>query len=479
MDTGERVAGRYRLETRIGAGGMGVVWRAVDEHLDRTVAVKRVLIDESATPAQRRLAVDRLRREARIAARLHHPHVVTLFEMVEDGDDAWLVMEYLPSQDLSGLVAQHGTLAPRRAARIGAQIAQALAEAHRASVTHRDVTPRNILVTADDVAKLTDFGISRAAGDTTLTGTGPVEGVPAYLAPEVAAGRVATSASDVFALGASLYAAVEGTPPWGRGDDVLAVLRRATKGVVPPPTRAGPLTPVLHAMLHRRPADRPTAAQVQRLLADVADGVSVRSRVPSRRGRILLAACTVLALAAGGVGLAILPDRTDTTVGAADRPAGDEGSEAFIRPGSGVPAEYLTLIVDAGTTCREPGVSPALVASILEAESGYDPDLADPAANEFGIARWTPEVLAPFLPVGQQSQVPTPPFPPETSIPAVGRYLCVLAGRLAGVPGEPPLLLAAAYRTSADTVRRDGIPPRLADYIDRVRGNLERIRPMP
>lgn len=283
MKTGQLIAGRYRLRELIGAGGMGVVWRATDEELDQTVAVKQVLLGPAATPVDERLAVERLRREDRIAARLRHPRVVTLYDLAEDGEQPWVVMEYVPSRNLAELIAEQGPLTPQRAAQIGAQIADALQAAHTAGIVHRDVTPRNVLVTDDGIAKLTDFGISRAVGDVTLTGSGPIVGTLAFLAPEIADGKMSAAASDVFSLGATLYAAVEGESPWGSTDDVLGVIRRAAKGDVPPPARAGALTPVLTAMLRRRPADRPSAAKAERLLSDVFAGRPVKR--PHRRDR--------------------------------------------------------------------------------------------------------------------------------------------------------------------------------------------------
>jgi hypothetical protein len=147
---------------------------------------------------------------------------------------------------------------------------------------------------------------------------------------------------------------------------------------------------------------------------------------------------------------------------------------------AGIPDEYLDLITEAGTMCDEPAVHPALVAAMLEAESGFDPHLSDPANDEYGIARWTPRVLQYYLPPGRREVTPTPPFSPEDSIPAVGRYLCRLAPQLEEVPGRPELLIAAAYRTSAGVVRNEGgIPARVQDYTDRVQANLARYAPTP
>jgi eukaryotic-like serine/threonine-protein kinase len=260
VGTGQLIADRYRLEEQVGSGGMGTVWRATDEQLRRVVAVKHVRLSGDDSDRQR------IQREAQIAASLHHPHVVTVFDSMVQDDGLYLIMEYVPSQSLAEILTEYGTLPPQQAAHIGAQIADALAAAHTKGIVHRDVKPGNVLVTAKSIAKLTDFGISRIVGDVRLTQTGVVSGTPAYLAPEVAAGAESSPPSDVFSLGATLYAAVEGTPPFGISGNPLALLRRVAEGRVPPARRAGPLHPVLRALLQRRPAKRPEAQRAQQML---------------------------------------------------------------------------------------------------------------------------------------------------------------------------------------------------------------------
>lgn len=182
----------------------------------------------------------------------------------------------------------------------------------------------------------------------------------------------------------------------------------------------------------------------------------------------------VALLAVGGAGAARM---AGSDAGEPVRPAATtEGCSRWFRSDSNVPAQYRQRIVEAGTTCEESEVSPALVAAILNAESNFDPNLSDPAKDEYGIAR-VPRVLQYCLPPGQRQQVPTPPFPPEASIPAVGRYLCVLAPQLEEIPGDRSLLLAAAYRTSAGTVRKEGLPAPWRNYTDRVREYLDDYRP--
>jgi len=265
-DVGELIAGRYRLVDRIAVGGMGVVWEGRDELLDRRVAVKQVLIQPGLSEADALLARHRVIREARITARLHHPHAVTIYDVVDDGDYPCLIMQFVPSSSLTGLLRERGTLPPAQVGRIGADLAAALDAAHEVGIVHRDVKPGNVLITDDGSAKLTDFGISHAVGDVTLTSTGMVSGTPAYLAPEVARGGTSGFAADVFSLGATMYAALEGTPPFGLDPNPMAVLHRVASGQMIPPQRSGPLTPLLLRMMAPAPADRPTMSEVSRTL---------------------------------------------------------------------------------------------------------------------------------------------------------------------------------------------------------------------
>lgn len=271
MTTDRLIAGRYRLEEAVGAGAMGVVWRAQDTRLRREVAVKQLVLAPGLTAAQAVEARMRALREGRIAARLHHPHAVTVFDVADDDGQPWLVMEYVDAMSLAVLLRERGALAPLAAARIGSQVAAALAAAHAAGIVHRDVKPANILVTGSGTAKITDFGISRAVGDITVTSSGFLAGTPAYLAPEIARGENPQQSSDVFALGATLYAAVEGTPPFGEGDNPLALLHTVARGQVPPPQRAGVLEPVLMSLLAENPAQRPDMAGAEAALGAVAD----------------------------------------------------------------------------------------------------------------------------------------------------------------------------------------------------------------
>ncbi|MEU4449212.1 serine/threonine-protein kinase [Actinosynnema sp. NPDC050801] len=264
----ETIAGRYTLIEQLGNGAMGVVWRARDGVLHRDVALKRLLLPGLST-AEVEQACQRAMREARIAARLHHPNAIGVFDVVIDQGKPCLVMEYLPSRSLAAVLAERGPLPPAEVARIGSRIAAALAAAHQVGIVHRDIKPANVLLGHDGTVKITDFGISRAAGDAVVTRTGVLAGTPAYLAPELARGADPGPACDVFSLGATLYALTEGTPPFGSTDNDLALLHRIAAGRVIPPVRSGVLTDVLVRLLTDDPAHRATAAQAHRELEAV------------------------------------------------------------------------------------------------------------------------------------------------------------------------------------------------------------------
>jgi hypothetical protein len=279
-DQDRLIAGRYRLGEQIGVGAMGIVWRARDERLRRTVAVKQLLLQPGLDEHQAAEARARAMREARIAARLQHQNVVIVYDVVEDGGQPWLIMEYVPSRSLAMVLRDAGTLTPYQVADVGAQAAAGLAAAHAVGVIHRDVKPGNVLLGDDGIVKITDFGISRAMDDVVLTATGLITGTPAYLAPELAKGGEPAPSSDVFALGSTLYAAVQGTPPFGFNDNPLALLYLVANGTVSPPPDGGALTPVLMRLLCADPDDRPTMRQVHLDLAGLAAQRTVVSHLP-------------------------------------------------------------------------------------------------------------------------------------------------------------------------------------------------------
>jgi serine/threonine protein kinase len=249
---------------------MGVVWRAVDERLERSVAVKQILAQPGLSAAERDNMRQRAMREAKNAARFQHPNAIVVFDIAEHGGDPCLVMEYLEGRSLSALLAEQVTLPLAQVARIGEQVASALVAAHRAGIVHRDVKPGNILIDDNGTTKITDFGISRAAGDMALTQTGLIGGTPAYLAPELARGADPVPSSDVFALGATLYQAIEGTTPYGDTTNQLALLYAAANGQINPPRQAGPATALLMSLLRNEPSERPTMAEARDKLAALA-----------------------------------------------------------------------------------------------------------------------------------------------------------------------------------------------------------------
>ena len=272
--TGRVIAGRYILEEPIGHGGMGRVWRARDQLLNRKVALKEVLlpaaIDEGETAAYQQAL-----REARTVARLNHPNIVTIYDVAEDDGHLWIVMELIPSGSLADRLAAHGPMTALRAARLGQQLLSALAAVHAAGVLHRDVKPSNVLLAPgepgdglDDRAVLTDFGISRTEDDSRITETNMVMGSAGYTAPERLYGDDATTASDLWSLGATLYAAVEGRGPYQRdgNDSILTV-----NVLEAPPTAsaAGRLAPLIDALLRPEPHTRPSAAVAARILAEI------------------------------------------------------------------------------------------------------------------------------------------------------------------------------------------------------------------
>lgn len=299
-DEGHLVAGRYRISKRIGTGAMGAVWQAEDELLGRTVAIKQLLLQPGLDESEAEEARQRTMREGRIAARLHHPNAITVFDVVtDDQGQPCLIMEYLDSTSLAALVQQEKALPPLEVARIGAQIAAALASAHRVDIVHRDIKPANILLTDDGVVKITDFGISRAKDDVTVTKTGMIAGTPAYLAPEVAIGEDPGPESDVFSLGSTLYAATEGVPPFGLSENTLGLLHAVAAGQINPPQQSGPLTSVLALLLHPEKARRPTAAEAEEMLDAVARGETVVGGPVDADPTAMVAGGTLAAGAAG------------------------------------------------------------------------------------------------------------------------------------------------------------------------------------
>lgn len=356
---GRLLAGRYRLESVVGRGAMGTVWRARDETLGRDVAIKEVVLLDGLSDEERANRHRRTLREARASAALSHPGVVTVHDVVDEDDRPWIVMELVRARSLQEILDEGGPLPPARAAEIGRQIAGALRAAHAMGVLHRDVKPANVLVAEDDRAVLTDFGIAQLAGDATLTGTGLLIGSPAYMAPERVNGDPAIPASDMWALGATLYAATEGRAPHHRGDAVAVLAAIVTKDV-PPPRNAGPLAPVLAGLLERDPARRLTGDRAEEALKAVASGRTADGLVPGA------------------------DTTTGTTAGTAPAGAG-AGSVPAAHPAQPVPPYAATPY--AATPHPPPGPVPGTTAQ-------YPPSAAPEPPGEEGRAR---SVVVPIL----------------------------------------------------------------------------------
>jgi hypothetical protein len=321
------IDGRFELLERLGAGGMGTVWRARDALLHREVALKEVGVGDRpphADPAAARVMRERTLREARALARLHHPNVVTIYHIVDTAEVAhpWLVMELISGGSLADRL-KHGPLAPLEAVGIGRGVLAALSAAHAAGIRHRDVKPANVLLRPDGAPVLTDFGIAALRESAGLTATGSLIGSPEYIAPERIRGVEGDPASDLWSLAMLLYVALEGHNPLQR-DTAMATLAAVLDAPIPPPLQAGPLAPVLAAVLVRDPAARPGAAGFDRMLADVGHSLAnpmpvfppqqsgfypppaadfppswtppVRDRIPKRRSRAFAVGAAATAL---------------------------------------------------------------------------------------------------------------------------------------------------------------------------------------
>jgi hypothetical protein len=387
------LADRYRLVKMLGAGGMGVVWQAWDERLHRPVALKMLRTQPDLTDDERQAATDRAMREARITAGLHHPHAATVFDVIEHDGQPCIVMQLIESTPLSELLRVNGPLSPAETARIGEQVASALAAAHKMRIVHRDVKPGNILITEDGSAMISDFGISHALGDATITATGMIHGTPAYLAPEVARGLPTTFASDVFSLGSTFYAMVEGEPPFGSDKNAIALLHRVAQGGYQAPKNAGPLAPLLWEMLFPQPKRRPTMDSVVRSLAET------RERTGGGQ-----------AARAGAIAASLAPELVET------QPLVDEdggASDAALEPAPPVPAPPMPAPPEPAPdapTIREP----AATAETVRMRDGTDDGVTAETERLTGAAtaeteRLTGAAAVPGPGVSDPSPAPPPP----------------------------------------------------------------------
>ncbi|MEV0317714.1 protein kinase [Streptomyces sp. NPDC050658] len=367
---GDLIAGRYRITTPLGRGGMGTVWRAKDELLGRAVAVKELHVDPGLTPADAESRRERTLREARSVAQVKHPGILVLHDVVQHDGQPWLVMELIDGQSLADRIAVDGPVPPAEAARIGLALLAALRSAHAAGVLHRDLKPANVLMEAGtERVVLSDFGIAQVDGQTTLTETGAFVGSPEYTAPERMSGKRTGPESDLWSLGVLLCAAVEGESPFHR-DSVAGVLHAVVMDEITVPESAGPLVPVIRGLLERDPARRLGADEAEQALRGFlveermptvprtpvarrpatpppSDGDPIvlgAAPAPAARPRVrtaLLAGALVVALAAGGTG-AWFMTRDDSPTGTQATGNGGPAQEVSEKPESGEPSKKPT-----------------------------------------------------------------------------------------------------------------------------------------
>ena len=483
------VADRYALRAPLGRGGMGVVWRAHDAVLGREVAVKEVVFPPTMAEQERGPAQARVLREARAAARLNHPSAVTLYDVVQDGGGTFIVMELVNAPTLAYLVRASGPLPVARVAEIGAQIAGALEAAHAAGIVHRDVKPGNVMVPDLGMAKLADFGIASLQGDPQLTSTGLVIGSPAYMAPEQARGEESGPPVDFWALGATMFYAVEGEPPFDRGTSI------ATRAAVvndPPraPRRAGPLASLITALLAKDPGSRPSGPELRAELSRLA---AVPASPPTEVLPILCPGRTVpLPPAAsqsaphqtqpdqrraGAVrggdqpGPGVAPAAAGLAAAAAGLAAAE--SRPGTPPGSGGPADVTAVPPQSdqpGTSDPAPS-SEDRIAEPPSTSRGTPASASSPAASQAPAAATThrgpdaaafdPPRPAPAPgdpasqpdppPAGPAARPPRPLLPPAPAVDRGGRGRSFAVVALLVVLGLVAVLVAATLRSGDDT----------------------------
>ncbi|MEV6631534.1 protein kinase [Actinoplanes sp. NPDC051470] len=366
------IAQRYRLVALVGEGGMGRVWAARDELLGRDVAVKELVLPRGLTEAEQEDLRVRVIREARAIARLDHPNVVRVFDVVHERGEPWIVMELVPSRSLFDMVSTDGPMPPVRVAEIGLGVLAALRAAHQAGLLHRDVKPGNVLLGSNGRVVLTDFGLATAAGDSSMTSTGVVLGSPSYLAPERALDDPIGPAADLWSLGATLYTAVEGRPPYSKSSP-MATLAALASEPPRPPQQAGVLKPALDALLQKDPARRAGAATADTLLRAALTGPSPRrAGFPVKKAGLIAAAAIIVA--AGAFALRPLVfDRADAQRGPAFIPSPALAPEARPSPSTIPPSAAVAPV---------PSVPPATPRPAAPKPSTAKPPVSKPTKTK-------------------------------------------------------------------------------------------------
>ncbi|MBQ1070047.1 serine/threonine-protein kinase [Micromonospora sp. D75] len=448
------VADRYRLITPLGQGGMGRVWKARDEVLHRDVAIKELVPPPGLTPEERREMRERSLREARAIARLNNVNVVRIFDVLRTDGDPWIVMEYVASKSLQDTIAEDGPVSSAKAVEIGLGVLNALKAAHKAGIMHRDVKPGNVLLGEDGRVVLTDFGLATIPGDPNVTRTGMVLGSPAYISPERARDGTAGPEADLWSLGATLYAAVEGKSPYARPSAIATLAALATEPL-PPPRNAGPLKPVLQGLLRKDPDERITAEVAERMLRKAAGrrakGISLLDGVrrpgpngprvprpplvpaPRPADQAERAATSVSGAATGGTAAAVDP----TAKVAA--PTSDAGPTAKVAPPAADPTTKLDPAPSTDETRVDDeapvdGVDPALDETRLDGEPVTDaPAPVSPAVS--GSAPVSPAPVQEAQSTGRATVLPVEKSAPNRRNLLIGALvLLLLVGLVAAVP---------------------------------------------
>ncbi|MFF1306931.1 serine/threonine-protein kinase [Streptomyces sp. NPDC058307] len=396
QDESERLlAGRYRLGGVLGRGGMGTVWRAEDETLGRTVAVKELRFPSSIDEDEKRRLITRTLREAKAIARIRNTSAVTVYDVVDEDDRPWIVMELVEGKSLAEAIREDGLLEPKRAAEVGLAILDVLRSAHREGILHRDVKPSNVLISEDGRVVLTDFGIAQVEGDPSITSTGMLVGAPSYISPERARGHKPGPAADMWSLGGLLYAAVEGAPPYDKGS-AIATLTAVMTEPLEEPKNAGPLRDVIYGLLTKDPAQRLDDVRARAMLTAVIHGPEPKQAEPEPAadatrvvplpaqpqeragGERLRGALRSVRKAAGAAATSAAVSLTKSGSGTAG--SGDAGSGGAGSRGGKVPAQAS----GAASAAPAPSKAPASPAVPVAPAASASP--ASPASSASGAA---------------------------------------------------------------------------------------------